>query len=178
VLLQLLFLLLQSIMLFLACAKARNESDWDPFLRRYSHMWRGFVEHWLLAERCVGVGTCGPRVAFLSLCFNDAVRSLCALSGPLWEVRSLPLDPRLMEEGPREVASADGRPRQRYFVVRSESLVKDPAQVALQVLRWAQGAIVPDGLATTPSRLLERAEVRAKCPVVPSWASHGPLSLQ
>ena len=30
--------------------QARNESDWDPFLRRYSHMWRAFVEHWLLAE--------------------------------------------------------------------------------------------------------------------------------
>lgn len=94
-------------------------------------------------------------------CVYDRFRS-----GPLWEARSLPLDPRLMEEGPREVLAEaihgqqppSGK-LQRYFVVRYESLVKDPSKVAMEVLRWAKDVVVPDGLAQTPSRLLARAEV-------------------
>jgi len=109
-------------------------------------------------------------------------------SGPLWESRSLPLDPRLMEEGPRELYSEtiNGQQQQpsgklqRYFVVRYESLVKDPSKIAMEVLRWAKDVVVPDGLANTPSRLLARAEVSQKGAVgnLPACIRFLPFSLE
>ena len=109
------------------------------------------------------IPSCDTMTTYVCVfCVCDRFRS-----GPLWEARSLPLDPRQMEEGPREVLAEamHGQPPQpsgklqRYFVVRYESLVKDASKVAMEVLRWAKDVVVPDGLAQTPGRLLARAEV-------------------
>ena len=99
-------------------------------MRRQSHLWRGFIEHWLLKEE----------------------------KTPLWEAREAAVSERLMEEGPRLARRDEEGPR--YFVVRYESLVKDPKEVALAIIDWSKQVLVLNRSEKTQARILERAEVR------------------
>ena len=112
-------------------AAAGNESNWVPFLHRYSHMWRAFVEHWLLHDT----------------------------GSPLWEQRAAGVGfEHTWEEGPIPETTPRSTPGPRYYFLRYESLVKDPKEAALRILDWAKAVVVPDGSTSTQSRIMERAE--------------------
>eukprot|EP00615_Pteridomonas_danica_P004925 CAMPEP_0114334836 /NCGR_PEP_ID=MMETSP0101-20121206/4649_1 /TAXON_ID=38822 ORGANISM="Pteridomonas danica, Strain PT" /NCGR_SAMPLE_ID=MMETSP0101 /ASSEMBLY_ACC=CAM_ASM_000211 /LENGTH=239 /DNA_ID=CAMNT_0001466245 /DNA_START=209 /DNA_END=928 /DNA_ORIENTATION=- len=121
-------------------SKFRNETEWDPFLRKYSHMWRSFVEHWLLDEEANTIPLWASR--------SDGVKQHLFTEGPLREPLSDEGEEGEEDKGEEgnhhkgsEIIKEVKTPKINYFLVKYESLVKRPNEIALEILDWSKEVV-------------------------------------
>ena len=137
--------------------KQQNASASDSFVRRYSNLWRAFVEHWLVVEQR---GLVWPHEAtrhgMSSKLGNSSIKWLSveerrqraqndgyAQLPPPLSTFSSPLSPSSTNE--LKQGGSHGSSPRKYFLLTYESLVREPEVAVLGVLAWAKSAALLAG---------------------------------